>query len=79
MTTWADEAIRMYTEDALGPLTAEDVHALIDAIDECRDLACKLDELDRESQRKELWKLALPLHKARRVTPSPFRVVKSPA
>ena len=76
MVTWADEAIRMFTDRALGPLTARDVHVLIDWIDELPELAHKLEELDRESLRQELWVLALRLLEARQTTPLPFRVVK---
>ena len=36
--TWTDVAIRMFTDHALGPLTAREVHALIDWIDERPDL-----------------------------------------
>jgi hypothetical protein len=64
MVTWADEAIRMFTDRAFGPLTARDVQALIDQIDECPELARKLEELDRESLRQELWVRALPLREA---------------
>ena len=71
MVTWADEAIRMFTDHALGFLTAGDVRVLIDWIDERPDLAAKLDALDRESLRQELWVLAQPLLEARRAPPSP--------
>ena len=61
----------MFTDHALGPLTTREVHALIDWIDERPDLAAKLDALDRESLRQELWVLAQPLLEARRAAPSP--------
>lgn len=79
MVTWADEAIRMYTDGALGSLTAQDVRALIDHIDERPELARRLGELDQESRRNELWELARSLMVARRATPSPFRVANSVA
>ena len=79
MVTWADEAIRMFTGHALGSLTAQDVRALIDRIDEHPELERKLEKLDRESLRQELWMLALPLHKARQAEQSPFRVAKTRA
>ena len=79
MVTLTDEAIRMFTDRSLGSLTARDVRALIDQIDECPELERKLEELDRESLRQELWVLALRLLEARRATPLPFRVVKSRA
>ena len=71
IVTWTDEAIRMFTDHALGPLTTREVHALIDWIDERPDLAAKLDTLDRESLREELRVLAQPLLEARRAAPSP--------
>lgn len=64
MVTWADEAIRMFTDRTLGPLTACDVRVLIDWIDGHPELAGKLEDLDRESLRKELRVLALPLLEA---------------
>ena len=79
MVTWTDEAIRMFTDGALGSLTVRDVRALIDQIDECPELERKLEELDRESLRQELLVLALPLLEARQATRSPFRVAKSRA
>ena len=79
MVTWADEAIHMFRDRALGSLTARDVQALIDRIDDRPELARKLEELDRESRRKELWALALPLLAARQAEQSPFRVAKSRA
>ena len=79
MVTWADEAIRMFADRALGLLTAGDVHVLIDWIDERPEVALKLGKLDRESLRQELWVLALRLLEARRATPLPFRVAKSRA
>ena len=72
VVTWADEAIRMFTDGALGSLTVRDVRALIDQIDECPELARKLEELDRESLRQELWVRALPLREARQATSSPL-------
>ena len=71
MATWADEAIRMYTDRAFGFLTAQDVRALIDQIDERPELARKLEKLDRDLQRQELRMLALRLLEARKATPSP--------
>ena len=76
MVTWADEAVRMFTDHAFGSLTARDVRALIDRIDACPELARKLEELDRESRRRELGLLAL---EAREATPSPFAAAKSRA
>ena len=70
MATWADEAIRMFTDRAFGPLIPRDVHALIDWVDERPALARKLEGLDRESLRKELRVLAMSLLPARRPTPS---------
>ena len=61
----------MFTDHALGPLTTREVHALIDWIDERPDLAAKLDTLDRESLRQELWVLTQPLLEARRAVSLP--------
>jgi hypothetical protein len=47
IVTWTDEAIRMFTDHALGPLTTRDLHALIDWIDERPDLA-QLPQLRRK-------------------------------
>ena len=69
MLTWADEAIRMFTERVFGPLTARDIRALIDQIDESPELARKLEGLDRESRRQELRVLALPILEASREPP----------
>jgi hypothetical protein len=63
----------MFADHALGPLTTRDLHALIDSIDERPELAAKLDTLDRESLRQELWVLAQPLLETRRAAPSPSR------
>jgi hypothetical protein len=63
----------MFSDHALGPLATRDAHALIDWIDERPELAAKLDTLDRESLRQELWVLAQPLLKARRAAASPSR------
>ena len=72
MLTWADEAIRMFTDRTLGLRNARDVHALIDWIDERPELVHKLEELDEKPLRQELLLLALPLREARQATPSPF-------
>ena len=76
MVTWVDEAIRMFTDHALGCLTAGDVHLLIDWIDERPEVARKLEGLDWESLRQELWVLALPLLQARQATLASFRAAK---
>jgi hypothetical protein len=62
----------MFTDRALHPLVPRDVHSLIDWIDDRPEVARKLAELDRESQRKELRVLALPLMEARQSERAPF-------
>ena len=64
--TWADEAVRMYNEGELDPLTAADVHALIDLVDEDSGLRQKLEGLERKAQRAELRILAAQLVRTRR-------------
>jgi hypothetical protein len=77
MVTWADEAIRMFMDRSFGSLTARDVRALIDQIDERPKLARKLEALEGEARRQELWVLALPLLEAYPATPSPFGAPRS--